>query len=219
MIVVEVNEGTADEASTTAGSTTDSISGTTTGTGTGTGTGTTTESTSGDTNLSESNSETDPVVIVPLEPVQASLELVSDKTFRISWQPLTDAQFYRVLENADGVSGFLPITGNLDASIQSYDHRVALCNRTNAQHVVQACNLSSCTDSTAQFVTGTLWNAVGYIKASNTDARDLFGISVSFSANGDTLAIGAVGESSATTGVNGNQSDDSARSVGAVYLY
>ena len=211
VIVVDVNEGTADEASTTSGSTTDSMSETTTGT--------TTESTSGDTNLSESNSETDPILIVPLEPVQASLELVSDKTFRISWQPLTDAQFYRVLENADGVSGFLPITGNLDASIQSYDHRVALYNRTNAQYVVQACNASSCTDSTAQFVTGTLWNAIGYIKASNAEQDDWFGSAVSLSADGTTLAVAAYAEGSASPGVNGNQNDNSAPASGAVYVF
>jgi hypothetical protein len=47
-----------------------------------------------------------------------------------------------------------------------------------------------------------------YGKASNTDANDLFGHSVALS--GDTLVVGAPLEASATTGVGGNQTDDSA---------
>jgi hypothetical protein len=56
-----------------------------------------------------------------------------------------------------------------------------------------------------------------YLKASNTDAHDIFGFNVSVS--GDTLAIGAHGESSAALGVNGDQSDDSAGDAGAVYVF
>ena len=61
------------------------------------------------------------------------------------------------------------------------------------------------------------------MKASNTEAADLFGASISLSTDGKTLAVGAVGdvsgESSAATGINGNQSDNSAPAAGAVYLY
>ena len=57
----------------------------------------------------------------------------------------------------------------------------------------------------------------GYIKASNTDANDLFGYSVALS--GDTLAVGARNESSAASGVNGNQLDNNAPGSGAVYVF
>ena len=61
-----------------------------------------------------------------------------------------------------------------------------------------------------------------YVKASNTgagntDLTDQFGRSVALS--GDTLAVGARGEDSAATGINGNQNDDSASSAGAVYVF
>jgi hypothetical protein len=56
-----------------------------------------------------------------------------------------------------------------------------------------------------------------YIKASNTDADDLFGLQVSLS--GDTLAVGTGWEDSAATGVNGDQSDNSASTAGAVYIF
>ena len=55
------------------------------------------------------------------------------------------------------------------------------------------------------------------MKASNTVTRDYFGFSVSLS--GDTLAVGAYIESSNATGVNGNQSDNSATRSGAVYIF
>ena len=64
---------------------------------------------------------------------------------------------------------------------------------------------------------GTTWSQQAYLKASNTDADDNFGSSVSLS--GDTLAVGADGESSNATGVNGSQSDNSASKGGAVYVF
>jgi hypothetical protein len=64
---------------------------------------------------------------------------------------------------------------------------------------------------------GSTWTQQAYLKASNTDAGDLFGRSVSLS--GDTLAVGAEGERSAATGVNGNQADDTAFEAGAAYVF
>jgi hypothetical protein len=61
-----------------------------------------------------------------------------------------------------------------------------------------------------------VWSQQAYIKASNTD-RDSFGKSVALS--GDTLAVGAVGESSGATGVNGDQADNSRGGAGAVYVF
>ncbi len=66
---------------------------------------------------------------------------------------------------------------------------------------------------------GTAWTQEAYIKASNTGVLDLFGFSVSLSGDGDILAVGAIGESSAATGIGGNQTDNSAADAGAVYVY
>ena len=59
----------------------------------------------------------------------------------------------------------------------------------------------------------------GYIKASNPDPLDQFGWSIALSADGTTLAIGAILESSDATGVGGDQADNSAVQSGAVYIY
>jgi hypothetical protein len=64
---------------------------------------------------------------------------------------------------------------------------------------------------------GTTWTQQAYLKASNTEAEDNFGISVSVS--GDTVVVGASRESSSATGVNGNQSDNSATNSGAAYVF
>jgi hypothetical protein len=67
--------------------------------------------------------------------------------------------------------------------------------------------------------TGTTWSQQAYLKASNTDAGvgDQFGCAVSI--DGDTIVVGAYGEESAATGVNGDQQNNSAASSGAAYVY
>jgi hypothetical protein len=66
---------------------------------------------------------------------------------------------------------------------------------------------------------GRTWAQQAYLKASNTGASDTFGWSLALSADGATLAVGAVGEASAATGVDGDQTDDSAPRSGAVYVF
>ena len=61
------------------------------------------------------------------------------------------------------------------------------------------------------------WSQQAYLKASNTDANDEFGHAVAVS--GDTVVVGALGEASDATGVDGNQADNSANSAGAVYVF
>jgi hypothetical protein len=62
-----------------------------------------------------------------------------------------------------------------------------------------------------------VWQQQAYIKATNTDWIDLFGAGVALS--GDVLVVGAPGEDSAATGVDGDQSDNSAEHSGAAYVY
>jgi hypothetical protein len=78
----------------------------------------------------------------------------------------------------------------------------------------------SAVDSGAVYVfrrSGTSWQQEAYLKASNTDAGDRFGQAVAIA--GDVIAVGAPGESSAATGINGDQEDDSATQSGAMYVF
>ena len=63
------------------------------------------------------------------------------------------------------------------------------------------------------------WRQQAYIKASNADTGDLFGFSVSLSEDGNTLAVSAIDEASAASGIDGDQADNSAEGAGAVYLF
>jgi hypothetical protein len=84
------------------------------------------------------------------------------------------------------------------------------------------------TDNSAQFAGAVyvftrdndgVWTQQAYVKASTADVVDLFGRSVAVSADGDTMAVGAFLESSAATGINGNQFDNTALDAGAAYVF
>jgi len=98
----------------------------------------------------------------------------------------------------------------------------AFLEDSNATGVNQNQSDNSASGSGAVYVfsrSGSLWSQQAYLKASNTDANDLFGAAVSLSGDGNTLAVGAYFEGSNATGVNQNQSDNSAIESGAVFLY
>ena len=67
--------------------------------------------------------------------------------------------------------------------------------------------------------TGTAWAQQAYIKASNTGSSDRFGISIALSDDGNTLAVGAWGESSTATGIGGNQASNAVSFAGAAYIF
>lgn len=64
---------------------------------------------------------------------------------------------------------------------------------------------------------GTTWTQQAYIKPSNTDAEDQFGLSLELST--DTLAVGSAYEDSNATGIGGTESDNTAVNSGAVYVF
>ena len=75
---------------------------------------------------------------------------------------------------------------------------------------------------------GNTWRQQAYIKASNTGEAgtadsfgegDQFGFSLTVSGDGNTIAVGALTEDSAATGVNGDQKNNAAQSAGAVYVF
>ena len=64
---------------------------------------------------------------------------------------------------------------------------------------------------------GSLWQLQSRLAPQHPDAYDRFGYAVAV--HGDTVAVGAVGESSAATGVNGDGADNSNPGSGAVYVF
>ncbi|MCC5795155.1 MAG: hypothetical protein JJT85_10550 [Chromatiales bacterium] len=81
---------------------------------------------------------------------------------------------------------------------------------------------TSASSSGAAYVfsrSGSDWSQQAYVKASNTAAGAQFGVSVTLAADGNTLAVGAFGESSNATGIDGDQEDTSASGSGAAYVF
>lgn len=79
---------------------------------------------------------------------------------------------------------------------------------------------NSLAESGAAFVfvrSGTTWVQQAFLKASNPGKNNWFGTSVAFS--GDTIVVGAPFEESGSGGVDGNQSDNSAPTSGAAYVF
>jgi len=127
------------------------------------------------------------------------------KELQFSWAAVSGAAFYRLLENPDGVSAFAVAATNIAAT--SYNHTIPVHRRLNASYKVEACNAGGCTASPAADLGTSLAQAIGYAKASNTDATDQFGFSVAVSGDGNTLAVGALLE------------DGGASNSGAAYVF
>lgn len=163
-------------------------------------------------------------VTVTPEPIPAPVVSVSagQTTLRFSWAAVPQADYFYLLENPDGSSGFTRVGSLLAAGSTSteLDIPVHLIDWPNAQYLVEACDTSDvCTQSPAIGVLSEMIGAITYVKASNTDTDDYFGHSVALSADGNTLAIGAISESSNAKGINGDETNNLAPGSGAVYIY
>ena len=66
---------------------------------------------------------------------------------------------------------------------------------------------------------GNTWTEQAFFKASNPTMLDVFGLRLALSGDGNTLAVSATSEDSASQGINGKQDDESANESGAVYFY
>jgi trimeric autotransporter adhesin len=130
----------------------------------------------------------------------------SIKIFQFTWEGVAGATGYRLFEDPDGSSGYSQVAAP-DADAEAFDLEVFLPGRINARYILQACNADGCTDSADVYVTGTLAEAVGHMKAPNAGAGDAFGMSLALSAEGNTLAVGVPYED--------GEEDDS----GAVYVF
>ncbi|WP_413662034.1 histidine kinase [Microbulbifer sp. CNSA002] len=185
-----------------------------------------------DTAVAESPAEDPPAEDPPAEEPPAAPGAVQDftlsfeatKIFRFDWIDAEGATHYHLLENPDGVSGFTRLVEDIPLGSETLAVQVPLHARTNAQYILQACNKAGeqdlCTDSDPLSVNDTLVESIGYFKASNTGAGDIFGVSVAISADGHTLAVGAIREQSDAVGINGDQdNDDGIGPAGAVYVF
>ncbi len=152
-------------------------------------------------------------------PLPAVLELSFSpvKQFDFTWAPVEGAEYHQLLERAAPGEDFVQVGDDiLEGSVSL---TVPLYARATASYILRSCNEFGCTDSEPVDVVGSLAEAVGYFKASNTDSDDYFGTSVALSGDGSTLAVGASKEDGGASGIGGDQADNSASDSGAVYVF
>lgn len=158
----------------------------------------------------------------PPLPAAPSVSIEGDiKTLIFSWDAVAGADYYRLLENADGHSGFTPVGDDIaaDTLTATRDIAVHLFDWIEAQYLVEACNLEGCTASPIIEARDAMLSSIGFLLASNGDPADAFGVSIAISDDGRTIAVGATGEDSIAAGINGDESDNSGGAMGAVYLF
>ncbi len=181
------------------------------------GTGEGTADSGGDGRGLVDNSSAEKVPVAP----GLSLAVVA-KQLQFSWSAATGVDHYQLMSNPDGATGFAQTGDDIPAASTATTLEIAVhrLNWPNATYLLQACNKNNqCSDSNTVSTLDSMAQAIGYIKASNPDAYDNFGISVALSADGKTLAVGSFGEDSDATGINGDQTNNNLAGTGAVYVY
>lgn len=157
---------------------------------------------------------------------KAKMEYAPAKGLSFTWGDTTDGNFYRLLENPDGLSGFTQVGSDILPGLEKYIHIIPLHKRNRAKYILQSCvSPSECVDSQEMAVVDDLENANNlflssvYFKASTISRNQEFGKDVAITEDGNTIAISAVGERSSATGINGDDSLQNAPASGAVYVF
>ena len=125
----------------------------------------------------------------------------SIKTFRFSWDKPGAVSAYRLLVNPDGASGYSEVA-TFGGNPTQYDLPVFLPASLNASYILEACNRIGCAESDAVFVNSALTEAIGYMKAPDTDVNDGFGRALALADGGRTLAVGAPGDDGESDGTS-----------------
>ena len=156
------------------------------------------------------------------------------KNIKFTWTDIADTNHYRLLADLGGTgfidastTGFVvvPNSTNIKQTNARADialHRyIPVVDGNNPEYLVEACDAGNVCNSnaSASLTNEKLNDLIGYFKASNTDELDNFGWSMSISGDGNTLAVGAIGEDSNSTEVDGVQDNVTGFNAGAVYVF
>jgi len=155
--------------------------------------------------------------------LQVTASSSDDSKIRFDWETYGDATNYKLLINIDGNSGFELLKVNIIGTNTKIELPAHLTNWINATYLLEAHDDNGkLTESLPISITSLMVSNIGYFKASNTDAGDFFGHSISLSSDGSTMAIGAKYEDSNARSISNDgsgESDNSSESSGAVYIF
>ena len=157
-------------------------------------------------------------------PPAPSLSMVfgANKSFNFRWSATDNTDYYQLLEDADGQSGFQTVGEDIAQKIDSIGHQVPLYKRLNARYRLRSCNSMACCESSTlniRAMTTQINQSIGYIKPANLSFDDQFGQALSLSGDGKTLAIGALYDDQNDLSSYHEDLESYAFDSGAVYLY
>lgn len=142
------------------------------------------------------------------------------RQLHLSWNAVSGARYYRLLQHPAGASGFVQVDGNLTTTSHDRDTAVQWPNWSAMRYLLEACNALGCAASNEVSVLAAALQAIGFDKTSINGAHDHYSVSLAVSGDGNTLAAGVPGDSSGAIGVGGDQATDpGAASSGAVYVF
>ncbi|MCF6257475.1 MAG: hypothetical protein L3J98_12085 [Gammaproteobacteria bacterium] len=166
------------------------------------------------------------IVTVRMAILEVSVSTANIKTVRFEWPAYVDATHYKLFVNPDVVSGFSPVQDSFSETSITITLPVHLTDWINARYILEAYDASDnkLTESASVSIEPVMLSSIGYFKASNTGEGDGFGGAISLSADGNTLAVGAIKEDSIASGVCPGSScsggaDNTASDPGAVYVF
>jgi len=139
-----------------------------------------------------------------------------------SGEGCVDSEPVEVADSLAAAVGYFKASTAGEGDWFGYDIAVSRDGNTLAVSALFEEDGGGATDAGAVYVftrSNEAWSQQAYLKASNAGAEDGFGTSVALSADGNTLAVGAYGEDSAATGINGDETDEDAAFAGAAYVF
>lgn len=156
-----------------------------------------------------------PVPVPPSAFTLTSPTSVSGKTFLFQWQASQNADEYTLCRKNTTVTDNCDV---LSSGLTEVNKQVELNSllSTNETYFVVASNKDGDQKSNEVSIEpSALLNAIGLLKASNTDSNDNYGNAVAVSNDGSTIAVSAFKES----GIANDPTANSAALSGAVYVY
>ncbi len=150
---------------------------------------------------------------------QPLVSATSPKVLTLFWSD-QGADHYRLLKNPDGISGYTRLGGDIRDTQAQDEIAVHMADWLNMSYIVQSCSSNEvCVDSSPISPAAAMLDAIGYFKASNTGSSSSFGGHIALSADGTTMAVAALGDSSPSTGIDGDQHYGPGYHSGAVFLF
>ncbi|PCJ12343.1 MAG: hypothetical protein COB04_17900 [Gammaproteobacteria bacterium] len=167
------------------------------------------------------------VTIAFTEPPSLTISnrVATTKTIQFDWLAFPNATFYQLMANPDSQSGFsvIPDQAQLTGTSTTLELPVHLTDWLNARYRLEAHNATGKLVSSNELgISELLLESIGEQTASNADEKDSFGQSLSLSADGLTLAIGAFNEDSSAQGISSSSAqtaNNNAINSGAAYVY